>query len=240
MPYTPTTTATTESEAIAAILAAGGQPQVSSLVTVRPDQTAASKYLKDALKEVCGEGWTFNTEFGYELMPGATYDWTGTWDDTPVTLNVFLPPANLLSFEVTKTSFQQGGDYLDTVIRPSRTYGGGGVMVFYDRALNRDGFERPSIYINPVWLYDFEKVPQVARDLVRLKATRRFLAEYIGDSSQDARISQDELVNLRQLKQKFGIDDDYNLYNNAFFDAFRGGRAPLRSGIVDGRYSPGG
>lgn len=240
MTYTPGLLVTTETEAVAAILAAGGEPPVDDVaVSTRPDVQAAQGLLRAATRELQAEGWTFNTEFGFELLPAATMQWTDTWSQTATTLNVFTPPVNLLSFQVTKAPFQQGAQFLDTVVRPSRLYLGGGTKVFYDRALNRDGHVRSSIYIDPVWLFAFEDLPQAARDVAFLRASRRYLRQVVGDASQDGSIQQDEMVALRNLKRDFGSTDDLNVFRNFDVARHRGGRLGAISAVIDPRYSAG-
>jgi hypothetical protein len=208
--YLPTIAPSTVEQATAAMIVAGGEGPILGSVVHRPDREAAASLLDEALRECLTEGWTFNTEHGLEISSTATIGWLGT-DGTAETLNIFEPPRNLLSFKVTQSREQEG---LDFVVRPPRDWLGG-PSVFYDRVLNRDGFkDRTSLYIDPTWLMDYEDLPQTARNVVFLRALRRFLTQIVGDLAAADRKERDELLAFRNLKKEFGAEDRYNLFGN--------------------------
>lgn len=237
MSYTPTILVTTELDAVNACLRAGGEAAVSTVVGQRPDVDAAQALVREASREVQAAGWRFNTEFGLEVAPTDSFMWSdSTLAETE--LNVFVPPANLLSFTVTKHPLQQGSNYLDTVVRPSVKWSAG-TLVFYDRTYNRDGFPRSAIYIDPVWLFDFEKLPQSARALVTIKAVRKYLRQIVQDFAASDRMAEEEERALRTLRQEEQEVDDYNLFNNFAISQHLGGRPPRPGGVVDYRATRG-
>lgn len=241
--YTPTLLVATELDAVNACLVAGGEAPVSTVVGQRPDVLAAQQLVREASREVQSEGWRFNTEFGLEILPDGDIDWTDS-TDTTTTLNVFVPPPNLLTFTVSAHPLQQGSFNLDTVVRPSRLYDGGanvagGTLVFYDRTLNRDGLERTAIYIDPVWMWDFDKLPQSARQYIMVKAKRAYLKQVVQDYAAADRLAEDESKALRTLRKEEQEVDDYNVFNNLAVSQHLGGRTPRLSGIADLRASRG-
>lgn len=208
----------TELEAVNAMLSAIGEaplPAGTDLsVATQADVLMALNLLRNTTRDVQSMGWRFNTEHGYQLAPAATYSWVDTASVTTL-LNIFTPPANLIRFTVTKTADQQLPD-VDTVLRPSRKYTPG-TLVFYDRILNRDGFpqtERPYLYIEPVWAFDFEKMPEEARRYCAISAARQFAQQAKGSQMLSSFTERDEMLALRNLKREFGEEDDYNMLQN--------------------------
>ena len=240
-------TATTELEAVNAMLAAAGEsplPAGTDLGTVtQPDVAMALTILRTNSRDVQSMKWKFNTEFGYELVPTTNVAWTGS-DNSTATLNIFKPAANLIAFEITPTAEQVG---LDVVIRPSRTYTEGlpaaPVLVFYDRAKNRDGLDStqfPYLYINPVWLFDFEQMPEEARAYIVVRSARQFIQQTVGSATLVGFTQQDESLAYRNLKRAHGEEDDYNMFNSMTSSRFLGNRSLGAIGMFyDPRKSPG-
>lgn len=222
-----------------ACIVAGGEAPVSTVVGARPDVLAAQQLVWEASREVQSEGWRFNTEFGFEVLPAGTINWSDSSGRTTA-LNVFTPPKNLLSFTVANMPLQQGSYNLDTVIRPSRLYSNGdGTLVFYDRTLNRDGFCRTALYIDPVWLWDFNMLPQSARQLITIKSKRAYLRQVVQDYNASQLLAEDEQKALTTLHREESEQDDYNIFNNLAVTQHLGWRRPRLSGVYDNRASRG-
>ena len=184
-----------------------------------PDTTMAINILTDTLREVLGMGWRFNTEFGFEVQAEvATFAWVGS-DGTEATLLIFLQPTDLLTYELTNTAKQFG---FDVGIRPARdvSLSEGVDRVFYDRCKNRDGFEDGdltdgALFIDGVFLMDYEDTPETFRRYVQIKAARRFQASVMGSSTLDRINDRDEFLALRNLKRDQGKQENHNIFNNA-------------------------
>lgn len=216
---------TTELEAVNAMLSAIGEAPVSSLAGTQPDLVMAINTLRNTARAVQSVGWTFNTEFGYQVAPFALLLWEDT-DSIITELNIFKPDPNLARFSITSTSPQS---ILDVVLRPSRAYteGGSPVIVFYDRSLNRDGLDStlfPYLYIDPVWLFDYEHLPEQARRLIYVQAARQFIQEQVGSDTLARFKGFDEAVALRNLKESHGLEDTYNMLTNNSVYRILGGR----------------
>jgi hypothetical protein len=111
-------------------------------------------------------------------------------------------------------------------------------MVFYDRRRARDGFpasDHQYLYINPVWLFGFEQMPESARRYVTGVAARRFVQQTVGSDTLSAFSARDEAVALRTLKREQGEEDNYNFLGSADSQAIRGGRPGSLGGAVDWR-----
>lgn len=232
--------ATTELEAVNAMLSALGEaplPAGTDLATAtQEDVVMAVNILRNVTREVQAMGWKFNTEFGYEVAPLAQNSWVDSGGIT-TPLHIYAPPAGLISFSITKISEQQGLKYVDTELRPSRKYVPG-TLVFYDRARARDGFpqsERSFLYINPVWLFDFEKMPEAARRYVTARAAREFTEQPMGSDTLSSFAGRSESIALRTLKREQGNDDDYHILQNASVSNMRGRRPGLATGVYDPR-----
>lgn len=237
---------TTELEAINGMLASIGespvtQGEIESPST--PDVTMAVNILTDTHREALSMGWRFNTEFGFQIQAEvATYAWTGSDGDT-ATLLIFLKPSDLLAFELTQTSTQFPS--LDVGLRPCRDAGlaEGSDIVFYDREKNRDGFEsadleNDSLYIEGVFLMDFEDTPETFRRYVTVKATRRFQASVMGSDKLDRLSERDEYLALRNLKRDQGKQERYNIFKNSGSRAILGLNRRTNAGRLDTRNTP--
>lgn len=213
---------TTELEALNGMFAAIGeapvlQPELET--PTLPDTTMAINILTDTLREILLVGWRFNTEFGFEVQAeSSTYAWTGS-DGTTATLLIFLRPSDLLTFELTPTSKQY---CLEVGIRPARdeSLTEGSDLVFYDRDKNRDGFEDDALqdsalFIDGVFLMDYEDTPESFRRYVQVKAARRFQASVMGSTTLDKINERDEFLALRNLKRDQGKQEQHNIFNNA-------------------------
>lgn len=238
---------TTELEAVNAMLAIIGEAPVTVLAgATQADVVTAIAILRERTREVLSMGWRFNTEFGFEIAPADTLD----WDDTGgiiTPLNIFTPPAGLVGFAITELSEQQGAKYVDTVLRKSRVYLSADlipvpVLVFYDRAHNRDGFpqaDRSFLYINPVWFVDFEDLPEQARRYCTIKAARAFQRSVVGSDTLNSFTAADEAFALRILRREFGVQDDYNIFNNAGTFKHLGQRRLGAAGVFEDRKNRG-
>lgn len=239
---------TTELEAVNAMLSAIGEAPVATVDDNEDeDVLLVVRTLRNAAREVQAQGWKFNTEFNLPLAPTvASFNWTEP-DATTLPIQIYTPPANMATFRVSALPSQVLGSYgqiLDLILRPSKQYTAGDpaapVLVFYDRARNRDGLpvseNRSFIYIDPVWLYDFEFLPETARRYITVLASRRFAQESLGDPQQSAFKQQDELIALRALARDQGLRDTTSLLDNP--DTFRamGGR-PYGAGLYLSRRS---
>ena len=178
------------------MLAGIGQAPTVSLDDANPELSIAELTLDQVTKEVLGEGWHFNTEQNYPLVPD---------NDGFITV-----PANVLSLSDNKQSNRQ---VYQTVVRDGR---------LYDKLAHSFTFPTGApIKCDVVWLFPFEDLPQPFKDYITQRATRLFAGRVQGSEQMVTFNSQDELV-LRnnchnydtQTSQAniFGVDNGQNFY----------------------------
>lgn len=223
-----------EIEALNQMLIATRQEPVQSLSVLSGAAARGLNTLRRVSREVQQEGWEFNSELGLELEPASTLVWNDT-DGETTTLNVFTPPADLLKWELTRTPEQVS---MLVSVRPSKQYSGGGAKVFYDRKLNRDGFDSgtvESLYIDAVRWFKFADLPHTAQTFIVALATRE-LAQALG---VDARVTDEDVVRAyRQLKDDQGKVETHNFLADSFVQDVLGGRQAGSIGVIRDYDSP--
>jgi hypothetical protein len=240
------TAAMTELQAVNTMLGSIGEAPLADgtdlSVQTQDDIVMALAVLRKKARDTMLTRWKFNTEFGYEITRTATYSWVDTAGVT-TSLGIFKPPANLASFRVSQIAAQIGSKAIDAALRRSRKYVETvPVIVFYDRAKNRDGFptaDRTYLYIDPVWYITFEDLPDSARAYISLAAARTFQNSVVGSSSLNRFTQEEEDAARLILENDQGLEDDYNLFNNYQQFEFLGGRYSGSYGMMDTRNSPG-
>lgn len=211
-------TATTELQAINAMLAAIGSAPITDLTVGQAlsDVAMATEELRKAAREVQTVPWQFNTRFQHALSPVGTVAWTDA-DGTANTLNVFTPPTNLASFRASPVSAQvRSGRVMDLVIGTSVVYVPG-TQVFIDRTFYREGLiagTYAKLFIDATFLFDFATIPETARRYITVLAGRRFAASVVGASETVGFAQQDEVAALRILKRDQGMEDNFNMLDN--------------------------
>ena len=244
MPSLTPLASTSELAAVNRLLSAIGEAPISDLASsTREDVALAVTLLKEASIEVQSLGWKFNVEFGYEIAPSDTLAWTGT-DGSSATLNIFTPPSGLLTFRLTSTPEQYQEDI---ILRRSRTYQTGdplaNVLVFYDRSRNRDGLDSSSfdyLYIDPLWLVEWEFLPETARRYITVRAARQFIQQTLGAQDVVGFSQQDEANALYALQLEQGEEEDISLLDNTEVARVRGFRPSYITGYNDSfRATPG-
>lgn len=218
--------ATTELELVNAMLSTIGEAPLASAAALdtpaTDDVTQALQIVKRIMRSTLTKKWTFNTELQYRINPTGTFAFTND-DTTSTTVNIFLPPAGMLDFDISIAPDQQGTRYPDTIIRISKQYTSVGqpVLVFYDRYNNRDGFPstgsdlRSFLLIDPVWGLDFTDLPEIARQYIMVRSCRLFAKSVLGPSNIHQFTAEDEQQAWMDLKRKYGLKDELNMLDNA-------------------------
>lgn len=158
MPY-PTSLTDTELSAVNQILGAVGQAPIQTLDQTNPDVDIAYTTLTDVNRSVQSEGWNFNTENEYPLIP----DTSGYIYVTDAMLGIDLSdlPENR-GYQVTQ--------------RDGKLYN----KVDHTFVWNTSTTYKCDI----VWLIDFKSCPQVFQDHVIAKAAVQASIKMIGDKTQ--------------------------------------------------------
>lgn len=222
---------TTELEAINSMLAAIGESPVTDINGTQADLQVAVNLLRNATREVQSVPWKFNYETGVQLAPAGTVVWTDVAANI-TTLNVFTPPANTLSWK--QSRFKGNGDLILTA-RPSKQYRVSTlpVVVLYDKKLNRDGADiawYPYVWIDVIFGFDFDQMPESARRYATVVAGRRFTQQVVGSETMAGFQELDERIALRTLKRDQGETQRLNMLDNYAAFTIMGQRPRMSEG----------
>ena len=172
-----------------------GESSVNTLTVQSPEVTIAQSTLRQVCREVQAEGWKFNTENEY-----------------PITLdsnNHCLIPNNVLQIDL--NHFKHLNDF-DVVKRNDS-----GTMKLYDLIEHRYNFENTSegkLYVDIIWMVDFEDIPQVFKDYITQRASRIAANRMVNDPTVAELMAADETL-ARALAIEYDTNQgDYNIFND--------------------------
>jgi hypothetical protein len=182
------TNKTTRIEAINTMLSVIGEPPVNSLAGVnRADVLIAGSILDDVSREVQAEGWHFNTDDRVPFIADAT----GT----------IAVPENVLRLEQTDKTYG-----IELIVRDDKIYN--------KFNLSSTWAVGATLYCSVVYLFDFDRLPQAARNYITLRAARVFNNRMVGDKAHHEYSSNDEFRALITLKEYEGETGDYTMFDN--------------------------
>ena len=161
----PTTNATQELPAVNQILQSCGQAPVTTLDQTNPDVAIAYQTLLEVSREVQAEGWSFNTEFHYEM--------------TPDTNKQILIPNNMLQVDLSHNAANLDKD----VIRRSGK--------LYDKANHTYTFTE-KVECDITWLFDWVDLPVPIQDFITARAATIVSSRIVGDGNQYQILQQKE------------------------------------------------
>lgn len=181
---------TTELEAVNIMLGAIGESPVSSLSADASmvDVAIARQVLRETATEVQGEGWHFNTEKNWPMVP--------TLDTKEIPI-----PANCIQIDSTGPDVER-----DVVARGPR---------LYDRD-NRSYQFAGTMTVDMVILLPFESMPQACRYYVAVRAARVFQQRMVGSSTLAAFSESDELRARAAFKKMDANNADYNMLTGSW------------------------
>ena len=171
-----------------------GEPPLNDLTSdasKNADAVLGLNILEEISREVQSAGWHFNTEKAVPLSP----DETGQ----------LVLQGNVVRVDC---EYPESGTY-DLVLRGSTVY---------DRK-NRTSIFTNTVKATVVYLFDFEELPECAKRFVTIRAARIFQDRLIGEPSQHAFTSRDEMAAWVAFKE-FEMDTgDHSIFDN--YDVFR-------------------
>jgi hypothetical protein len=198
---TTPTQAQTKLDAVNLMLASIGQSPVNTLSGNLPkDVSKAVIALDSALREVLTQGWSFNSDTEYEMTPDGS--------------NLIAVPANALQIDPT-----YGQDY---VPRYNSSEAG---MYLYNRE-NREWTFSTDVKVDIVWGYEFEQIPQHARQYVATKAARKFQAGIMASAILHQFTRDDESEAYATFRRVEKRQKNYNI--NKYSVALHRHRNPTR------------
>ena len=189
---TPAYAKSSELDAVNSILMRVGESPVNTLNTQSPEVAIAQKTLQQVTREVLAEGWVFNTENEVKFTVDAN-------DQIPLSDAVLQVDANRFF-------------HLDTynVIRKDGK--------LYDRYEHKNTFpDEGTMYLDVVWMYAFEDIPQSFRDYITARATRKAALRMVSDLEINKALEQDEVVARSAAIEYDTRQADYNVFNDNRF-----------------------
>jgi hypothetical protein len=182
------TTKTTRLDAINTMLGTIGEAPVETLDgSVPVDVQTAKSVLAEVLKEVLSQGWHFNTENDYPLTRTAE--------------GKIIVPSNAVHVDLNDDIYR---NELDVIIRG---------QYLYDRKNHTYIFEK-DLNVTIIQLFDFEELPELVRNYIKLRAARVFQGRILGSDIAAREASVGELMSLVAMKQDEDAQADRSVFDN--------------------------
>jgi hypothetical protein len=168
MPF-PTTNATKELPAINQILSSCGQAPVTTLDQTNPDVAIAYDTLLQVSREVQAEGWTFNTEYHYDMTRDGN-------NEIPI-------PNNMLQIKLTENS---ANTEFDCIRRNGK---------LYDRqhhTYDLSDISGDTVECDIIWEFDWVDLPEPVQNFITARAASIVSQRIVGDPQQYQILQQQE------------------------------------------------
>ena len=181
----PTTNSAQELPAVNKILQSCGQAPVTTLDQTNPDVAIAYQTLLEVSREVQAEGWSFNKESHYEMVPDTNKE--------------ILIPNNVLQIDATRNA---ANVELDVVRRSGK---------LYDKANHTYTFEK-NLSCDIVWQFDWVDLPIPIADYITCKAAAITSSRLVGDTNQ-YQILQQKAEASRAMAMEYECNQgDYTIF----------------------------
>ena len=187
--------ASTELDAVNSILMSVGESPVNTLSVQSPEVAIAQKTLQQVCREILSEGWKFNTETQYPINLDSN--------------NECIIPNNVLQIDLNR---YRHPDAFDTIRKTHN-----GVQKLYDLHDHTFEFTNTSgnkIYVDVVWMIDFNDIPQVFQDYITIRASRIASNRMVNNPEAAELIAQDEAQARAVALEQDTVQGDYNIFNN--------------------------
>ena len=184
----PTTNKQQELPAVNQILQSCGQAPVTTLDQTNPDVAIAYQTLLEVSREVQAEGWSFNTEFHYEMKP-----------ETNKKISI---PNNVLQIDLSHNAANMDKD----VIRRNG--------VLYDKANHTDTFT-DKVECDIVWLFDWVDIPTPIADFIVARAATVVSSRIVGDGNQYQILQQKESFTRAMAMEYECNQGDYTYFGHS-------------------------
>ena len=177
---------TSELDALNVMLTNIGQQPVVNINNTNPQVALAKTVLNQVVSDVLTEGWTFNRELNYPLIPDSSGE--------------IKLPENVVRWDTTWPS------QYDIVIR-------GGKM--YDKARHSYDFSAvDKIEVDITWLFDFDDIPNAIRNYITIRAANLFAMRTTG-SVEIAKYGMKEEEQARATALDYETQQgDWNIFMN--------------------------
>jgi len=161
----PTTETETVLSSVNSILAAIGQSPVTTLDYTNPEISFIKELLDEADIDVQNEGWVFNRENGYPLVPNSS--------------NEVVVPNNILRMDIYQNDVNRTSD---VVVRSGK---------LYDKIKHSYEFTG-KISADIVWKFPYEDLPSAFKRYITYRAAVRAATQQVGNPQLAAMLAQQE------------------------------------------------
>ena len=198
----PTTNATDELPAVNQILASVGQAPVTTLDQTNPDVAIVYDTLLQVSKEVQAEGWTFNKEFAYKLIPDANDE--------------IIIPNNILQIDLTddyqdKDAVRRGGKLYERV---EHTF----------KWTDSEDYE-----FDIVWWFDWVDLPIPIQDYIVSKAATISAQRIVGDQQLVASLQQREMLSRANAMEYECNQGDFTFFGHPHGSTYKTSYKPYKA-----------
>lgn len=174
---------TTKLAAVNRILTNVGQAPTTTLIGGNPLVEMAESVLSEVNIAVQAEGWVFNSEYSYPFTPDPNGD--------------IIIPDNVLALD------SNGRKNCFLVIRSGK---------LYDKASHSYTFEGIQ-NLDVTWLFDFEDLPEAAKEYITIRAGNVFAGRSVGSSEAVAFGQREEVMSRATLMEYDTQQGDYSIFN---------------------------
>ena len=202
---TPTYATSSELDAVNSILMSVGESPVNTLETQSPEVAIAQTTLRQITREIQAEGWSFNSEQAVKFIPDSN-DQIELGD-------------NILSVDINR--YYHLDTYDVTMKATTTTVNNKKITTrkLYDRyranEANPDKFpDETAMYLDIIYAYAFEDIPQIFKDYITTKACRVASMRMVSDEGINQILQQDEIVARAAAIEYDTAQADYNVFND--------------------------
>ena len=154
-----------------------------------PDVAIALNTLREVSREVQSEGWAYNREYDYPITPDSNNE-----------INI---ANNIIRMDLNQT-------YTQNMDRDSINRGG----KLYDRTAHSYKWTDETVYVDIVWYFDWESIPQPVQAYIVARAAAIVSSRIIGDGNQYQMLLQKEAYARSMALEYECSQGDYTFFGS--------------------------
>ena len=163
-----------------------GQAPVTTLDETNPDVAIAYQTLLEVSREIQSEGWCFNKEPHYDMVPDAT-------------TNEIVIPNNVLQIDLSRSNVQEK--------QPIRRDG-----KLYDKENHTYEWKDGTVQCDILWLFDWVDIPRPIQDYITARASTITSSRIVGDKTQYEMLQQKEAYTRAVAMEYETNQGDYSFF----------------------------
>ena len=175
----------TELSAVNSILAAIGQAPVTSINPSNPETSLIKQILDESILETLSEGWVFNTEDHYDLVPNVNDE--------------ILISEDMLRVDIHDDHIYRSED----IVRRNGK--------LYDKVDHTDEFSG-DVKVTKVWLWEYEELPSVFKRYIVHKASARAAIQLVSNPQLVQMLATQEALSRASCLEYECNQGDYSYF----------------------------